>query len=108
MLCGTISGVTKAISRARSSKSVVKAAKSAEVPTDITVRNGLCERNTGGIATCSALPASRMIVSNMAFHGYWLPLPQGDDDRHHGQSSFPGGRMIARLCMCRLDVRSDN
>ena len=33
---------------------------------------GLCPRNTGGNATCSAVPASRMIVSNIAFHGYWL------------------------------------
>ncbi len=72
------------------SKSAFKAAKSAEVPTDITVRSGLCPRNTGGIATCSAAPASRMIVSNIAFHGYWLYLTEGGDDRHHRQSSFLG------------------
>jgi hypothetical protein len=24
-----------------------------------------------------------MIVSNIAFHGYWLRLTEGGDDRHH-------------------------
>src|SRR5450432_1297175 len=82
MFFKTISGVTKAISRARSSTSAFKAAKSAQVPADMTVRSGLCPRSTGGSATCSAVPASRMMVLNIAFHGDWLRLTEGDDDRH--------------------------
>ena len=43
-------------------------ARSAEFATDATERRGLYPRNTGGIATCSAWPANRKIVSNIAFY----------------------------------------
>src|ERR1700674_4911111 len=66
MLVETISGVTKAISRALSSTSHHTPAKFAAVPIGMTVSSELCARNTCGITACSASPASRMMVSNIA------------------------------------------